>query len=168
MWSAMSWQPSSAKSDALLYFIFPGERMPPGGATEVGNKALNLMRMAAAGMPVPPGFVLPTVWCGHDQEHGKDKSVQHRVLEEGIDRLERITGLGFGLSRKPLLVSVRSGAAISMPGMMETVLDVGVNDETVEGLVRLSGNPRLAWDCYRRLIQGYAEVVQGTQHRTFR
>jgi len=167
MWSAMSWQPSSAKSDALLYFIFPGERMPPGGATEVGNKALNLMRMAAAGMPVPPGFVLPTVWCGHDQEHGKDKSVQHRVLEEGIDRLERITGLGFGLSRKPLLVSVRSGAAISMPGMMETVLDVGVNDETVEGLVRLSGNPRLAWDCYRRLIQGYAEVVQGLNTEPF-
>jgi pyruvate, orthophosphate dikinase len=71
------------------------------------------------------------------------------------------------LSRKPLLVSVRSGAAISMPGMMETVLDVGVNDETVEGLVRLTGNPRLAWDCYRRLIQGYAEVVQGLNTEPF-
>jgi pyruvate,orthophosphate dikinase len=167
MWLVMSLQPSSVESGPLLYIIFPGERMPPSGATEVGNKALNLMRMAAAGLPVPPGFVLPTVWCGQSHEPKTGKSAQRRVLRQGIDRLERITGLGFGLSRKPLLVSVRSGAAISMPGMMETVLDVGVNDETVEGLVRLTGNPRLAWDCYRRLIQGYAEVVQGLNTEPF-
>ena len=167
MWLAMSLQPSSVESDPLLYIIFPGERMPPSGATEVGNKALNLMRMAAAGLPVPAGFVLPSVWCGHGHEPRTGKSAQHRVLRQGIDRLERVTGLGFGFSRKPLLVSVRSGAAISMPGMMETVLDVGVNDETVEGLVRLTGNPRLAWDCYRRLIQGYAEVVQGLNTEPF-
>src|SRR5580704_11577585 len=167
MWLAMSLQPNSAEGASLLYIISPGERMPPAGATEVGNKALNLMRMAAAGLPVPPGFVLPTVWCSHSNEPGKDKSAQLRFLRQGIDRLERITGLGFGLPRKPLLVSVRSGAAISMPGMMETVLDVGVNDETVEGLVRLTGNPRLAWDCYRRLIQGFAEVVQGLDTEPF-
>ena len=73
--------------------------------------------------------------------------------------LETATGLGFGATRRPLLVSVRSGAAVSMPGMMETVLDVGLNLETVEGLIRLTGNPRLAWDSFRRLVQGYAEVV---------
>ena len=151
----------------LLYFIFLGERMPVGGAAEVGNKAWNLMRMATAGLPVPPGFVLPTIWCGQSHEPDTGKSAQLRVLRQGIDRLEHVTGLGFGSSREPLLVSVRSGAAISMPGMMETVLDVGVNDETVEGLVRLTGNPRLAWDCYRRLIQGYAEVVQGLDTEPF-
>jgi pyruvate,orthophosphate dikinase len=167
MWLAMSLQPNSAGGASLLYIISPGERIPPAGAAEVGNKALNLMRMAAAGLPVPPGFVLPTVWCSHSNEPGKDKSAQLRFLRQGIDRLERITGLGFGLTRKPLLVSVRSGAAISMPGMMETVLDVGVNDATVEGLVRLTGNPRLAWDCYRRLIQGFAEVVQGLDTEPF-
>src|SRR5208337_3768838 len=89
------------------------------------------------------------------------------VLSQGIARLERATGLGFGSSRRPLLVSVRSGAAVSMPGMMETMLDVGVNDETVEGLVRLTGNPRLAWDSYRRLIQGFAEVVQALPTEPF-
>jgi pyruvate,orthophosphate dikinase len=167
MWLAMSLQPSFVGPGPLLYFIFLGERMPVGGAAEVGNKAWNLMRMATAGLPVPPGFVLPTIWCGQSHEPDTGKSAQLRVLRQGIDRLEHVTGLGFGSSREPLLVSVRSGAAISMPGMMETVLDVGVNDETVEGLVRLTGNPRLAWDCYRRLIQGYAEVVQGLDTEPF-
>jgi pyruvate,orthophosphate dikinase len=167
MWLAMSLQSSSAAPDALLYFISAGERLPPGGAAEVGNKAWNLMRMAAAGLPVPAGFVLPTLWCGARHQPETGKPAQHRVLGQGINRLERITGLGFGSLRKPLLVSVRSGASISMPGMMETVLDVGVNDETVEGLIRLTGNPRLAWDCYRRLIQGYAEVVQGLDTEPF-
>jgi pyruvate,orthophosphate dikinase len=167
MWLAMSLQPSFVGPGPLLYFIVPGERMPVGGAAEVGNKAWNLMRMAAAGLPVPPGFVLPTIWCGQSHEPDTGKAAQLGVLRQGIVRLEHVTGLGFGLPRKPLLVSVRSGAAISMPGMMETVLDVGVNDETVEGLVRLTGNPRLAWDCYRRLIQGYAEVVQGLNTEPF-
>jgi pyruvate,orthophosphate dikinase len=167
MWLTMSSQPSSAGSGSHLYFIFPRQRLPPTGAAEVGNKAWNLMRMAAAGLPVPSGFVLPTAWCRpcHGPETGKP--AQHRTLRQGIDRLEHITGLGFGSSRKPLLVSVRSGASISMPGMMETVLDVGVNDETVEGLIRLTGNPRLAWDCYRRLIQGYAEIVRGLSPEPF-
>ena len=137
------------------------------GAAEVGNKAWNLMRMAAAGLPVPPGFVLPTLWCGPRHVPGTGKPAQHRILRQGIDRLERLSGLGFGSSRRPLLVSVRSGASVSMPGLMETVLDVGVNDETVEGLVGLTGNPRLAWDCYRRLLQGYAEIVQGLSPEPF-
>ena len=82
-----------------------------------------------------------------------------QTLAKGIARLETATGLVFGAQRRPLLVSVRSGAAVSMPGMMETVLNVGLNGETVEALIRLTGNPRLAWDSYRRLVQGYAEVV---------
>ena len=80
-------------------------------------------------------------------------------MAKGISKLETATGLGFGATHRPLIVSVRSGAAVSMPGMMETVLDVGMSDDTVEALIRLTGNPRLAWDSYRRLVQGYAEVV---------
>src|ERR1019366_4304685 len=116
------------------------------------NKAWNLMRMAAAGLPIPAGFVLPASWA---------QCPLADPLNEGIARLEKVTGLGFGSCRRPLLVSVRSGSAVSMPGMLETVLDVGLNPESVEGLIRLTGNPRLAWDSYRRLVQGFAEVVAG-------
>ena len=154
-------------SRLLIYAISQGEVLPPGEAEEVGNKAWNLMRMAAAGLPVPPGFVLPTAWCRKHRTPQTTKAAQNSVLSEGIVKLEGRTGLGFGSPRKPLLVSVRSGAAISMPGMMETVLDVGVNDETVGGMMRLTGNPRLAWDSYRRLIQGFAEVVQGLPTEPF-
>ena len=112
--------------------------------------------MAQAGLPVPPAFVLPTSWCQRAQRR---RRLLTQTLAAGIAALETATGLGFGATRRPLLVSVRSGAAVSMPGMMETVLDVGLNLETVEGLIRLTGNPRLAWDSYRRLVQGYAEVV---------
>lgn len=130
-----------------------GQRvLPATSATEVGNKAWNLMRMAAAGLTVPAGFVLPASWS---------KCPFEDALGEGIEKLEKATGLGFGSSRRPLLVSVRSGSAVSMPGMLATVLNAGLNPESVEGLIRLTGNPRLAWDCYRRLIQGYAEVVGG-------
>ncbi len=131
--------------------------MPPGGPQEVGNKAWNLMRMAAEHLTVPAGFVLPTSWCSRLRS-GEDGGLA-QVLENGMEWLESASGLGFGSARRPLLVSVRSGAAVSMPGMMETILDVGLNRETVEGLIGLMGNPRLAWDCYRRLVQGYAEVV---------
>src|SRR5271168_3302705 len=142
---------------AEFYSIFRGGVLPKGGAEEVGNKAWNLMLMAQAGLPVPPAFVLPTAWC---QRSDSAVAPQMReVLSKGIGQLEAATGLRLGATRRPLLVSVRSGAAVSMPGMMETVLDVGLNHETVQGLIRLTGNPRLAWDSFRRLIQGYAEVV---------
>ena len=142
-----------------LYPILRGAAPAGGGAEEVGNKAWNLMRMAQAGLPVPAAFVLPTTWRRRT-DAGRGAALR-RALAEGVARLETATGLSFGASRRPLLVSVRSGAAISMPGMMETVLDIGLNLETAGGLVRLTGNPRLAWDSYRRLIQGYAEVVAG-------
>ena len=141
-----------------FYKILPRAPLPKGGAEEVGNKAWNLMRMTAAGLPVPSAFVLPTTSC---KEFRCESACQEldAILRAGIAALESATGLNFGSPRRPLLVSVRSGAAVSMPGMMETVLDVGVNDETVEGLLGDTGNPRLAWDCYRRLVQGYAAVV---------
>jgi pyruvate,orthophosphate dikinase len=140
-----------------LYLILPKAAPVSGGAQEVGNKAWNLMRMAQSGLPVPPAFVLPTSWCRRTLP--ENDPALRQALAEGIDRLEAATGLSFGAARRPLLVSVRSGAAVSMPGMMETVLDVGLNAEAVEGLIRLTGNPRLAWDSYRRLVQAYAEVV---------
>lgn len=142
---------------AEFYTILPGAGLAKGGAAEVGNKAWNLMRMAQAGLPVPPAFVLPTSWCGRSTP--TRTTTLQQALAEGIAALEAATGLKFGAARRPLAVSVRSGAAVSMPGMMETVLDVGLNAESVEGLIRLTGNPRLAWDSYRRLVQGYAEVV---------
>jgi pyruvate,orthophosphate dikinase len=163
----MSLHPERAPSRRLLYAISSDAPLPPGGAEEVGNKAWNLMRMAAAGLPVPSAFVLPTSWCRTKRTPQTTEAAQGSALREGIAQLETATRLGFGSPRKPLLVSVRSGAAISMPGMMETVLDIGVNDETIGGLMRLTGNPRLAWDSYRRLIQGFAEVVQGLPTEPF-
>ena len=143
---------------ADLYLILPSAALATGGAKEVGNKAWNLMRMAQAGLPVPPAFVLPTSWCRRDPA-GPRTGAAAGTWPKGSPGWRPRPGLAFGAARRPLLVSVRSGAAVSMPGMMETVLDVGLNVETVEGLIRLTGNPRLAWDSYRRLVQGYAEVV---------
>jgi pyruvate,orthophosphate dikinase len=139
----------------------PGARLPQGGADAVGNKAWHLMQLARAGLPVPAAFVLPTGWCRARHGGTADDAALRHALTAGIARLESATGLGFGSGRRPLLVSVRSGGAVSMPGMLETVLDVGLTPTSVEGLIRLTGNPRLAWDSFRRLIQGFAEVVAG-------
>jgi pyruvate,orthophosphate dikinase len=128
-------------------------------AGQVGFKAHNLMRMAAIGMPVPQGFVLPTQWCQDAREGKAVKAQLAGALQTGIRDLERATGLGFGSTRRPLLVSVRSGAPVSMPGMMETVLNVGLNKTSLAGMLRLAGDHRLAWDSYRRLIQAFAEIV---------
>jgi pyruvate,orthophosphate dikinase len=127
-----------------------------------GSKAAELAHMAKLGLDVPPAFVVPTTLCA-----GVDAGEMHalKAMEQGLARgiawLEERTGRRFGDSRAPLLVSVRSGAAVSMPGMLQTVLDIGLNEESVHGLVRLSGNPRLAFDSWRRLIQSHAEVVGG-------
>ncbi len=142
---------------ADLYIIAPGSKPCEGGAKEVGGKAWGLMRMTEAGLPIPPAFVLPTSWC--ERRDAADQNVIRQMLLGGISKVEGATGLVFGGMRKPLLVSVRSGGAVSMPGMMETVLNIGLNAGTVEALIRTTGNPRLAWDSYRRLVQSYAEVV---------
>lgn len=146
-------------ADTELACILQHAPLPEGSAASFGGKAWNLMRLAASGLPVPPGFVLPTAWCRARRTGSADDAALREALEQGMTRLEAASGLEFDSMRRPLLVSVRSGAAVSMPGMLETVLNVGLNPRSVEGLVRLTGNPRLAWDSYRRLVQGFAEVV---------
>lgn len=149
-----------------IYEIPPREVTLP-AAGEAGNKAWNLMRMAQAGLPVPPAFVLPAEWCRSFRAGELNVETLQAALNTGIEGLQHATGLRFGSARRPLLVSVRSGAAVSMPGMLETVLDIGMNDATADGLLRMTGNPRLAWDCYRRLVQGYAEVVESLPRHKF-
>lgn len=137
----------------------------PGGTDELtpeiaGAKAALLWRMSKLGLAVPPAFVLPTTLCAAvNRGDPTALTALDRGLSEGIAKLEEATGRRFGDDRAPLLVSVRSGAAKSMPGMLETILDVGLNAKTVRGLIGVTGNPRQAWDSYRRFIQMYAEVV---------
>jgi pyruvate,orthophosphate dikinase len=131
-------------------------------AETIGAKAANLARMATLGLPVPPAFVLPVRLCAAIVE-GEAQARDHvrAGLREGIAFLEQVTGRQFGGSRRPLLVSVRSGAARSMPGMLDTVLDVGCTATAVRGLIRMTGNPRFAWDCRRRFLESYGGVVLG-------
>jgi pyruvate,orthophosphate dikinase len=139
-----------------------------GSLEQVGSKAFNLQRMAAAGMPVPQAFVLATGWCAfHQGEPAQARQALHDALADWTKRLEQACGLSFGGERKPLLVSVRSGAPVSMPGMMDTVLNIGLCDRAVRGLLRLTGNPRLVWDSYRRLVQQYAHIVHGAKGEAF-
>jgi pyruvate,orthophosphate dikinase len=128
----------------------------------VGNKGANLISMAKAGLPVPAGFILPTSLCRAFFQNGRRlPEVTTDLLRQGIREVEKATELSFGGERRPLLVAVRSGAPVSMPGMLDTVLNVGLCDRTLPALLRMFGNPRQAWDSYRRLIQTYTEVVLG-------
>ncbi len=152
---------ASASSTARLVYYFG-----PGGAdgtremkAVLGGKGANLAEMTNLGIPVPPGFTIACRVCG---EYLASKQIPPALRDEvarNLRRLEADTGKRFGDAADPLLVSVRSGAPVSMPGMMETILNLGLNDEAVEGLARLSGNPRFAYDSYRRFIQMYADVV---------
>ena len=134
----------------------------------LGGKGANLAEMSALGLPVPPGFTITTEACNHFYAEGKryPEGLEAQVAE-GLKKVEAITGKAFGDASNPLLVSVRSGARASMPGMMDTVLNLGLNDETVEGLANLSGDRRFAFDSYRRFIQMYSNVVLGLEHATF-
>lgn len=134
----------------------------------VGSKAALLAKIAAMQLPTPPAFVLPTALCGplNRGEAGAREALE-AAIDQGLAFLQSTTGLRFGDPRAPLLVSVRSGAPHSMPGMLSTVLNVGLNGQTVHGLIRRSGNPRLAWDCYQRFVAGYAEVVDGAAAAPF-
>ena len=134
----------------------------------LGGKGANLAEMASIGLPVPPGFTISTEMCARYYDEGEafPDSLKAEV-EQGIAHIEGITGKRFGDAGDPLLVSVRSGARVSMPGMMDTVLNLGLNDATVEGLAATSGDPRFAWDSYRRFIQMYADVVLGLDHDRF-
>ncbi|WP_026397753.1 pyruvate, phosphate dikinase [Acetobacter nitrogenifigens] len=134
----------------------------------LGGKGANLAEMASIGLPVPPGFTITTEVCSAFYENGNaypdDLAGQ---VATALHRIETAMGLTFGDANAPLLVSVRSGARVSMPGMMDTVLNLGLNDETVEGLARSSGDARFAWDSYRRFIQMYGSVVMGVPHHRF-
>jgi pyruvate, orthophosphate dikinase len=139
-----------------------------GSAEEIGAKAAILTRIASLGLPVPPAFVLPIGLGAALAAGDKDaKKAFHQGLTTGIAFLEETTGTRLGDRRRPLLVSVRSGAAQSMPGMLDSVLDVGCNSQATRGLIRMTGNPRLAWDCRRRLLEGYAETILGLDPAPF-
>ena len=134
----------------------------------LGGKGANLAEMANIGLPVPPGFTISTEMCTRYYAEGGQypDSVQDEVAQ-GVAHIESVTGKTFGDPADPLLVSVRSGARASMPGMMDTVLNLGLNDETVEGLAKTSGDERFAWDSYRRFIQMYSDVVLELDHDAF-
>jgi len=136
--------------------------------TITGGKGANLAEMAGIGLPVPPGFTISTEVCTAYNAAGKqfDDSLRAGVAG-GVAHIEQATGRNFGDPANPLLVSVRSGARVSMPGMMDTVLNLGLNDTTVEGLAAGSGDARFAWDSYRRFIQMYSDVVLGLDHHRF-
>jgi pyruvate,orthophosphate dikinase len=134
----------------------------------LGGKGSNLAEMASIGLPVPPGFTISTEMCTVYYAEGESFPESLRAeVADGIAHIEAITGKSFGDAADPLLVSVRSGARVSMPGMMDTVLNLGLNDATVEGLAATSGDPRFAWDSYRRFVQMYADVVLGLDHGAF-
>jgi pyruvate,orthophosphate dikinase len=139
-----------------------------GNKNLLGGKGANLAEMASIGLPVPPGFTISTEMCALYYAEGESfpDSVREQVAE-GLAHIEGICGKRFGDPADPLLVSVRSGARVSMPGMMDTVLNLGLNDRTVEGLAAISGDPRFAWDSYRRFIQMYSDVVLGLDHGAF-
>ncbi len=134
----------------------------------LGGKGANLAEMNLLGMPVPPGFTITTEVCTEYTQYGKDEVVKRLKdeVEAAVKHLEALTGKEFDNPANPLLVSVRSGARASMPGMMDTVLNLGMNDATVASLAEKSGNPRFAWDSYRRFVQMYGDVVLGMKPKS--
>jgi pyruvate,orthophosphate dikinase len=129
----------------------------------LGGKGANLAEMAALGLPVPPGFTITTEVSRYVMAHGEDRYPEGLAAEvdQALGRVEELAKARFGDGAAPLLVSVRSGAPASMPGMMDTILNLGLNDATCAALAARSGNPRFAWDCYRRFVSMYGEVVLG-------
>jgi len=127
----------------------------------LGGKGANLAEMSNAGVPVPPGFTVSTEACGiYEKEGAYPKEMMQQVKKE-LAKLEKLEGKKLGAAKNPLLVSVRSGAAQSMPGMMDTVLNLGMNDKSVHGYIEMYDNPRAGWDCYRRFIDMFGDVVMG-------
>ncbi|MBI3322745.1 MAG: pyruvate, phosphate dikinase [Candidatus Omnitrophica bacterium] len=160
-------RPPSGRTPKYVYFFAAGKA---DGSAQMkgllGGKGANLAEMTRIGLPVPPGFTVTTEVCTAFYENNKrcPKALLPQV-RQAVARLEQVTGKKFGDRQNPLLVSVRSGARESMPGMMDTILNLGLNDQTVEVLARRTGNPRFAWDSCRRFIQMYGDVVMGVQAR---
>jgi pyruvate, orthophosphate dikinase len=150
------------KPQAVQYvFFFGGGKADGNGKMkdELGGKGAGLAEMTNAGLPVPPGFTIQTEACRESMRHGGVSQEVDRQMEDALARLEKLQGQKLGKGDNPLLVSVRSGAKFSMPGMMDTILNLGLNDKTVEALAERSHNPRFAYDSYRRLIQMFGNVV---------
>lgn len=156
---------------AKKYVYFFSKGKSDGNAkmkTLLGGKGANLAEMCTIGLPVPPGFTITTQVCGLYYENNKKypQGLKEQVAQN-LKTLEKTTGKEFGNKKNPLLVSVRSGAAVSMPGMMDTILNLGLNDEVVEGLIALTKNPRFVWDSYRRFLQMFGDVAMGVEHSAF-
>ncbi|MCK4773416.1 MAG: pyruvate, phosphate dikinase, partial [Candidatus Krumholzibacteria bacterium] len=156
-------------SDKFVYFFGDGEA--EGGANMkplLGGKGAGLAEMTGIGIPVPAGFTVSTEVCTYFMEHdGAYPEGLDDQVRAGVSRVEKIMGGKFGDVKNTLLLSVRSGSRVSMPGMMDTVLNLGLNDVTVQGLIEKTGNPRFAYDSYRRFIQMYSDVVMGVDAEHF-
>jgi pyruvate,orthophosphate dikinase len=160
---------AKALKSAKYVYLFGNKKADGDGSMKplLGGKGANLAEMSRIGLPVPPGFTVTTEVCTHYYANKKSypKTLDPQA-KEGVAFIENIMGTKFGdKNAMPLLVSVRSGARDSMPGMMDTILNLGLNDETVLALVKATHNERFAWDCYRRFIQMYGDVVMGVQKR---
>jgi len=158
----------TATAPAPKYVYLFGKKTDGNGTMKplLGGKGANLAEMCRIGLPVPPGFTITTEVCTYYYANKRTYPAALRSqMEAGVASLEKQTGMKFGDLENPLLVSVRSGARDSMPGMMDTILNLGLNDQTVEALSKKTGNPRFAWDCYRRFVQMYGDVVLGVQKR---
>ena len=160
-------KPAASKPGRMIYY-FGATRCDGDGTMKaiIGGKGANLAQMTKIGLPVPPGFTITTQMCIDYYTSGKKfpKGLEEEIAQY-VKMLEKETGKKFGDPANALLVSVRSGARDSMPGMMDTILNLGLNDETVKGLAEATGNPRFAYDSYRRFIQMYCDVVMGVQKR---
>ncbi|HKJ63183.1 MAG TPA: PEP/pyruvate-binding domain-containing protein, partial [Hyphomicrobiales bacterium] len=160
---------AAGQKDRWVYKFGPGKADGSAQMRELlGGKGANLAEMSNLGLPVPPGFTISTEMCEVYNERGRlfPDSLTTEV-DEAIAEIARHVGAVFGDAQNPLLVSVRSGARASMPGMMDTVLNLGLNDETARGLAAQSGDERFAYDSYRRFIQMYSDVVLGIDHHIF-
>ena len=159
----------AVKSGKWVYTFGDGKAEGKAGLRDLlGGKGANLAEMANLGLPVPPGFTIPTSVCTYFYAHDKSYPAALKAqVEKALDHVGKLTGKAFGNSKNPLLVSVRSGGRASMPGMMDTVLNLGLNDKTVEALAELSGDRRFAYDSYRRFITMYSDVVLGFEHHHF-
>ena len=157
------------KSNKWVFTFGDGKAEGKAGLRDLlGGKGANLAEMANLGLPVPPGFTIPTSVCTYFYEHDKSYPKELKAqVEKALDHVGKLTGKSFGDSKNPLLVSVRSGGRASMPGMMDTVLNLGLNDTTVEALAEMSGDRRFAYDSYRRFITMYSDVVLGFEHHHF-
>jgi len=158
-----------AKKSKYVYFFGGGKSEGKASMKQLlGGKGANLAEMCSLGLPVPPGFTITTETCDAYYKLGRKYPVElDKQIDDNIKKLEKFTGKTFGHGKNPLLVSVRSGAAVSMPGMMDTVLNLGLNEETLQSMIELTGNERFVWDSYRRFMQMFGDVVLEIEHHDF-